>query len=369
MDFIEYSFHIFNLTFGVLSNIIAIYITHPLNSKKGKCQVNILMIIQFIINIITSILSSTTGISTFIYDNHTFVILIFLKWLPYNFLLWRVIYIIILILIYVTIIFPVGILAIKCIVLVKNLKITGSWLFLVTLCCFLVNLLVGHAAYTISSEEIPNDIFVKFINTLSSEQIPNDIFVKFINTFKINSNLFSKDSMNIKNLIVPIIDLILYFVAVIIVIFVSLYKYLSYIKTFPMSERTKKLHIQFLKVNLLQSCIPFIITIPLPIIFYIFASVDCAYYNFLFGEIMLKLLCIIPTVNAITYIFLPSVNRMKFFSIFILNRNKLINLKAHSLSFIEPVQENNNQHLKTKKNRVIPFPLQGSRRISKISII
>uniref|UniRef100_A0A0K0EV27 G-protein coupled receptors family 1 profile domain-containing protein n=1 Tax=Strongyloides venezuelensis TaxID=75913 RepID=A0A0K0EV27_STRVS len=254
--------------------------------------------------------------------------------------------------------FPVGILAVKCIVLVKNLKITGYWLFLVTLCCFLINLLVGHAAYSISNEEIPNDVFVKFINT-----------------YEIDSNLFSKESMvigtfiNIENLIVPIIDLTLYFLTVITVIFVSLYKYLSYIKTFSMSERTKKLHIEFLKVNLLQSCIPFIMTITLCTIFYIFASIESDYYNFLFGEIIFKLLCTIPTVNAMTYIFLPNTNRMKFFSIFTLNKNKLINLKTHSSSFIEPVEENNDQQLKIKKNRVVPFPLQGSRRVSKISII
>uniref|UniRef100_A0A0N5BMN9 G_PROTEIN_RECEP_F1_2 domain-containing protein n=1 Tax=Strongyloides papillosus TaxID=174720 RepID=A0A0N5BMN9_STREA len=100
-------------------------------------------------------------------------------------------------------------------------------------------------------------------------------------------------------------------------IIVSIYKYVKYIKrvSSKMSEVTKKLHLDFLKFIIFQSSVPFIITFTSIFIFLIYAQLGYSNKIPFIGDILIKFMCAVPSINAILYIFLSSKNRNKFFLI------------------------------------------------------
>uniref|UniRef100_A0A0K0E813 G-protein coupled receptors family 1 profile domain-containing protein n=1 Tax=Strongyloides stercoralis TaxID=6248 RepID=A0A0K0E813_STRER len=307
MDTYIFCSHIGNLIFGVFFNSIAIYITFKMSSEKYISQINSLIVIQFIFGLITSILSSSIGMTLFVYNDYLIVVFLFLNWIPYNFILHRVILLITTILLYVTITFPIGILVTRCMILCKHWKLKRVKLFIITVCCFIAASLVGHNSYLLLNKELPRNTFKEFLNNSSLKS-----------TTFLEENVALGTNISLENWKFGLIESVIYILLTSLTIFLSMYKYIKHMKSLSssMSPVTKKLHTDFVKIVLIQSILPFFIIFPTIMLYCGFILICKFQRNFYLGDIILKLFCAVPTINAILYIFLPKNNRMNFFLIF-----------------------------------------------------
>uniref|UniRef100_A0A0K0EYH7 G_PROTEIN_RECEP_F1_2 domain-containing protein n=1 Tax=Strongyloides venezuelensis TaxID=75913 RepID=A0A0K0EYH7_STRVS len=356
MDIYQYGFNIINLVTGILFNAISIYI---LSCKKNSSEIGILLITQFTIGMLTLILTSIVGSVTVFYDDHLIIMLAFLKWLPQNSTLHKVILLVISLMLYTTIIFPVEILVVRYMALCKSFKITRIYLFMITIISFMISLLMVHSIFYVTDGDIP--VYV---------------FRKFIAKFEIKSNLIDEDVIllgsyaDLNNWKISILDGSIYMSIYSSSVIFSIYNYLKYMKSVSskITKATRKLHVEFLRISLFQMCLPFIIFFTTIIVFLIFLICGCNSEVSFLGDILSKLLTSIPAINPMLYIFLSKNNRDKFFSIFKFFRKIKCNRKKIN-NTIELCPINYNKHFGNRKgSRIVPFARNNLGNVSAITI-
>ncbi|CEF64674.1 7TM GPCR, serpentine receptor class d (Srd) family-containing protein [Strongyloides ratti] len=225
----------------------------------------------------------------------------------------------------------------------------------------MLSLLIGHNSYTIFSEELPNDTFKKFLNdsSLTSDLFFNDVIV-----------LGSK--ITFENWKISILESLIYLIIIFIITFIAIFNYIKHMKSLSssMSKGTKKLHTDFIKIVLLQSSIPYFLIFPAVITYSIFILFGNIHNIFFLGDIIVKLFCIVPTINAILFIFLPRRNRMMFFLIFTDLRNicLCISKKDNDKDNVFGSVDNLSKYFIKKKSQILKYNKEATGRVRALSV-
>ncbi|CEF64675.1 7TM GPCR, serpentine receptor class d (Srd) family-containing protein [Strongyloides ratti] len=211
----------------------------------------------------------------------------------------------------------------------------------------------------------------------SKEEIQNKTLNEFMKKFHIKSNLFQNDNVimgslaTLENWKFIIIDVIFFSTIYFFLIIFSLYKYTRYMKSVAskISETTKRLYLDFLRIITLQACTPFIIAFPSIVIFLITVAIGYSKNIPFLGDVLVKLLCTTPTINSMLFIFLPKKNRKRFVALF---RNVI----TRKDSFLSSDTFNGSNHKSTyehstnkRKNNIVPSDVQTLRIQRKVSFI
>uniref|UniRef100_A0A0N4ZDY3 G_PROTEIN_RECEP_F1_2 domain-containing protein n=1 Tax=Parastrongyloides trichosuri TaxID=131310 RepID=A0A0N4ZDY3_PARTI len=294
--------------------------------------------IQFIIGLITVILTTIPGIFIFFDSNYFIVVVNFFVDDFYNYTLSRVIFVLDLVMVYTTIAFPFGVLLGKYLVLCKNQRLTNYKVFLITFLCVFLSLIMGHAVLTVTDLEISDAVFSIFLHTN-----------------KIKSSLLNNNTKFLQ-FYLKFVEAPLYFIIIYLSSFIIVRKYKNYMIQYKesMSCTTKKIHNDFLKIIILQSSIPLLLSGPPALVFICFVVTGQHNRIPFIGDYIIKLFSTIPSINALLFIFLPNKSRELVFS-FIIKKSKVSSTSLIKFIDVKPVTScvpTSINHLDNKKPNI-----------------
>ncbi|CEF60875.1 7TM GPCR, serpentine receptor class r (Str) family-containing protein [Strongyloides ratti] len=306
METVNFVIHISSVTLNLLSCTVAIFINWKNYENDYDREYKKLVFAQFIFGLLSGIINAINRCELIFYKNYLIFYYGYFSQYSYDLLVYKIILGLYLFITDIDIAFPSAVILSRYFVCCNLRKLTLKNVILITLVPIALSVLCFVNGYVINHKITPVDIVSNLLKDTSS----GDFIINHqkTTTFMV---FWSKEY------VICISIIISYFTLNYIIIFIFYYKYIKFMKLQApvMSERTRKLQKEFSKIIIFQSLAP-IGLCSIPILAYV--GFFCFHYQFLtpfYGTIIFQLLSLVPSVNALLYIFMSSKNREELFKL------------------------------------------------------
>uniref|UniRef100_A0A0N5A6Q0 G_PROTEIN_RECEP_F1_2 domain-containing protein n=1 Tax=Parastrongyloides trichosuri TaxID=131310 RepID=A0A0N5A6Q0_PARTI len=312
MDYISKYVTEFNFYSGIIFNTIALIVLFKFSPEKQNTSYKFLMAIQFIVGIITSIWQQIFSLYVIIYNED---ILLFFRTVKIsNIKLMKVLVSSMCFYSYFNVFYVGALIVARYMLVCSEEEFTSRKALIIFLTCFTSCSVAGISLYISPVIYSGYDVILKWMNNRNVTLIDIDKNSTGIKLFRKEPSLYVAD-----------VVILLLFTITYIIIVKFIKKYKKYMKQHEniMSERTIEMNRQFMKILLLQSLSPLLITGMPILIFLIMLSLQKTYSIQFLGTLIHNFLYLCPTINSFLFLVLQKKIRRAFFYPFKFGFNKV----------------------------------------------
>uniref|UniRef100_A0A0N5C105 G_PROTEIN_RECEP_F1_2 domain-containing protein n=1 Tax=Strongyloides papillosus TaxID=174720 RepID=A0A0N5C105_STREA len=310
METVNFVIYVSSVTLNLSSCIVAIYINWKTYGTDYDREYKKLIFVQFSFGFLSGIINGISRCEIVLYRNYLIFHYGYFSCYQQSLILYKITFGLYLLITDIDIAFPSVVLLSRYIICCKSAHLTLKKVILLTFVPISLSLITFYNGYMINHKITPVSVVINLLkDSPSGEHLVN---LKTTTTFFV----FVK-------YIICITIITSYFISNYIIIFIFYFKYKKYMEvTSPiMSERTKKMQKEFSKIILFQSLAP-VGLCSIPILSYIgFFFFNSEFSKPFYGTTILQVLSLVPSVNALLFIFMSSKNRevlLRLFNIIII---------------------------------------------------